>query len=79
MGSLCGSVTTYNIGIWFVCQVLVGPIDPMSLLSVYFKSEKKLNRERSLNDRSLKLCLLFLKFNFINWSSFSPQIKIVIG
>ena len=23
LGSLCGGVTTYNIGIWFVCQVLV--------------------------------------------------------
>ena len=23
MGSLCGGVTTYNIGIWFICQVLV--------------------------------------------------------
>ena len=22
MGSLCGGVTTYNIGIWFICQVL---------------------------------------------------------
>ena len=31
LGSLCGGVTTYNTGIWFVCHI---NIDPMSLLSI---------------------------------------------
>ena len=78
MGGLCGGVTTYNIGIWFVCRSI--NIDQMSLLSEYFKSKKK-TQLRAITKWSrpkVMLNIFSISVSSID-TDFLVQFKIFIG